>query len=91
MRLLLFILLLGVLILTVGGQGHDLTGFMAKHKADIENFVMAGYGGGWDHCDVLTDYYHEGDSLEKVPQLIIELEKLKPPENPASNSGNFLI
>ena len=91
MRLLLFMLLLGVLILTVGAQEHDLSGFLSKHKAQIENFVMAGYGRGWDHCDVVTDYYHEGDFLETVPQIVMELEKLQPSEKNASSSGNFLI
>ena len=92
MRLLLFILLLGVLILTVGAQEQDLSGFLGKHKAEIEIFVMAGYGRGWDHCDIVTEYYHEGDFLETVPQLVMEIEKLQPSEkNNASSSGNFLI
>ena len=91
MRLLLFILLLGVLILTVGAQEQDLSGFLGKHKAEIENFVMAGYGRGWDHCDIVTEYYHEGNLLETVPQLVMELEKLQPSDKNTSSSGNSLL
>ena len=71
-------------------QGAELTKFLEKYKTAIEKYVMAGYGGGWDHCDVVTEYYHDGDFLETVPQLVMELERLQPSENPASSSGNFL-
>ena len=50
---------------------------------------MAGYGRGWDHCDVVTDYYHEADFLQTVPQLAMGLEKLS--GKSAASSGNFLL
>ena len=72
-------------------QGAELTKFLEKYKTAIEKYVMAGYGGGLDHCDVVTDYYHEGGFLETVPQLLMQLEKLQQSEKNASSSGNFLI
>ena len=90
MALLYITLLLVVPILTDGAQGQELSGFLAKHRARIENFVMAGYGGGWDHCDIVTDYYHEADFLETVPQLIMGLEKSHLAEK-SESPGNFLF
>ena len=84
----LFILLL-FQSLSYEAQGANLSTFLGKYKTAIDKYVMAGYGGGWDHCDVVTDYYNGGYLLETVPQLVMELEKLQPPENPASSSGNF--
>ena len=89
MRLLSFIQLLEVLILTVKAQ--EMGEFLARHKADIDNFVMAGYGKGWSHCDIVTEYYHEGGFLETVPQLVMELEKLQLSQKNASSFGNILI
>ena len=91
MKFSLFILHLQVLLLTFESQGAELTTFLEKYKTAIDKYVMAGYGGGWDHCDVVTDYYHGGDFLETVPQLVMELEKLQPSEKNASHSGNLLI
>ena len=28
--------------------------FLDEHKAHIQNYIMAGYGGGWTNCDVLS-------------------------------------
>ena len=85
------ILLLPQLLIYYEAQGSELSQFIEKYKMSIEKYTMGGYGSGWDQCDVVTDYYHEGDSFETVPQFVMELEKLQPPENPASSLGNFLI
>ena len=87
MELSLSILFL-LLLLSYEAQGADLSLFVEKYKTAIDKYVMAGYGAGWDHCDVVTDYAGV-EVLDPVPQLVIELEKLLPPENPTSSSGNI--
>ena len=84
-------LILLLQLLTFEAKGSELSQFLEKYKTAIEKYVMAGYGEGWDHCDVTTDYFHERNFQETVPQLVMELEKLQPPEQNASSSGNFLI
>ena len=85
-----FIVLL-LQLLSYKAQGTELSKFLEKYKTAIDTYVMAGYGEGWNHCDVVTDYYHEGDFLlETVPQLVMGLEKLQPSEKNTS-SGNFLL
>ena len=86
-----FFILLLLQLLTYEAQGAELSEFLEKYKTAIEKYTMAGYGGGWDHCDIVTEYYQEGDSLEMVPQLVMELKKLQPSEKSAESSGNFLL
>ena len=78
-------------LLSHEAQGAELTKFLEKYKTSIDKYVMAGYGEGWDSCDVLTDIYHERDFMETVPQIVMELEKEQPSENKASPSGNLFI
>ena len=39
---------------TSRGYGHKLHKFLEEHRIQIQNYIMAGYGGGWEHCDVLS-------------------------------------
>ena len=39
---------------TSQGYGHKLHKFLEEHRIQIQNYIMAGYGGGWEHCDVLS-------------------------------------
>ena len=72
-------------------HGVELSTFLEKYKNSIDKYVMAGYGDGWDSCDVVTDYYHERDFMETVPQLVMDLKKEEPSETNASSSGNSFI
>ena len=61
----------GVLLLSREANGQQLTTFLAEHKTEIQNYIMAGYGKGWLHCDVLS-LTHHGD----VPHFIMGFETL---------------
>ena len=34
--------------------GQDFRAFVATHAKPIENYIMAGYGKGWENCDILS-------------------------------------
>ena len=34
--------------------GQKLENLLQEHKVKVQNYIMTGYGGGWEHCDVLS-------------------------------------
>ena len=45
---------LGLRAWALDNQESDFSRFVFKYKRDIENFIMAGFGGGWDMCDIIV-------------------------------------
>ena len=72
-------------------QAQQLGTFLAKHKNAVENYIMTGYGRGWDQCDVVADQFHAESALGAVPQLIMELQKLKSLETNDYLSSHCLL
>ena len=66
----MYLLLFGVLLLLNGTVGQN---FFKKHKAAIENYVMTGEEGNWQHCDILSAGAH---SHEGIPQITMALDKI---------------
>ena len=54
MRLLTASLCFLTLVFSRTSRGHKLHKFLEEHRIQIQNYIMAGYGGGWEHCDVLS-------------------------------------
>ena len=54
MRLLTASICFGVLLFSKASLGQKLDKFMEEHRVQIQNYIMAGYGGGWAHCDMLS-------------------------------------
>ena len=65
------LLYLSAILSISGTKGQNFGTFMAKHMNAIQNYIMAGYGRGWDQCDVIAE-----TNLRAVPHLIIKLQKL---------------
>ena len=40
---------------------------LKQHVKMIEKYIMNGHGGGWNHCDLLTDAQYPRDVMPKVP------------------------
>ena len=54
MRLLTASICFGVILFSKASLGQKLDKFMEEHRVQIQNYIMAGYGGGWAHCDMLS-------------------------------------
>ena len=58
-------------------EGSDLSNFMSKYKGGIENFIMVGYGGGWESCDLIVASPIETNLSVDVPYIIGDMNLLK--------------
>ena len=65
------------LFLAAAVQGNDFGSFVSKYKVDVENFIMAGYGGGWDSCDIIAVSPVKPKPSWNVPQLTVDINTLK--------------
>ena len=54
MRLFTAFLCFGVILFSRASLGQKLDKFMEEHRVHIQNYIMAGYGGGWARCDMLS-------------------------------------
>ena len=50
--------------------------FFSMHRKSIENYIMTGYGEGWNHCDILHDTQQDFRSLEGTPKLVTHMNML---------------
>ena len=51
--------------------------FLARHRDAIENFIMTGYGKGWENCDIITDAPQGPGFLKSNPLYAMEVDHLK--------------
>ena len=65
---------LGLLTLS---RGQDLSQFVDEHKQAIEVHIMAGYGGGWNECDLLAILPQENALQSDTPQFVMDMASLK--------------
>ena len=70
MRLHTASLVFGALLFSRASLGQKLDKFMGEHRFQIQNYIMAGYGRGWAHCDTVSMYPLGVDS----PQFIMGFE-----------------
>ena len=70
------LLCIGEILWLSGVHGLGLELFLAEHKTAIEEYIMAGHGDGWKHCDILSTSLEEAGFNEDIPHFAITLEKL---------------
>ena len=63
--------------LPLGISGQDLTTFLTSHYADIENYIMTGYGDGWKHCDNLIIQPNYRQINGNAPSLVMNVETMQ--------------
>ena len=68
-------------------DGLELNTFLATHLTAIEEFIMTGHGNGWAHCDILG----ANPDLEHIPQVTIDIERLKNIDMGATFSSSHCI
>ena len=63
--------------LSLGFSGDTFKSFLASHYADIENYIMTGYGDGWKHCDnlILGPDFHRVNG--KASTLVMNFETMQ--------------
>ena len=66
------LLCVGVILLANQVHGSGLQ----RHISAIQEYIMAGYGDGWKHCDILSANPEEAGFDEDIPHFGITLEKL---------------
>ena len=66
------LLCIGVILLA--NEVHGLG--LHKHTTAIQEYIMAGYGDGWKHCDILSANPEEAGFDEDIPHFAITLKKL---------------
>ena len=66
------LLCIGVIVLA--NEVHGLG--LHKHITAIQEYIMAGYGDGWKHCDILSANLEEAGFDEDIPHFAVTLEKL---------------
>ena len=67
----------GLLLSSEVVNGLRLGMFMAKHRMAIQEYIMAGYGDGWKHCDILSGKQEDaGFYYEEIPHFIITHKNL---------------
>ena len=76
-RALINVLLFHSLSMTSIVEGKNIINVLSVTK--IEKFIMAGYGGGWNTCDIIavSPSPVEHDFLLDTPHLSLELKQLK--------------
>ena len=70
------LLCIGAILWLSGVHGLGLELFLAEHKTAIEEYIMAGHGDGWKHCDILSTSLEEAGFNEDIPHFAITIEKL---------------
>ena len=60
----------------IGVKGMGPESFLAEHRKSIEEYIMAGYGDGWKHCDILSANAVEAGFNEDIPHFAITLDKV---------------
>ena len=70
------LLSIAVLLFSTGIEGVELQMFMAKYKTALQDYIMAGYGGDWKHCDILSDKRDGADIDVDIPHFTVTLENL---------------
>ena len=63
--------------LSLGNSEHTFSSFLTKHYADIEHYVMSGYGDGWKHCDHLIIGSNYNRIQRDAPSLVMNVETLQ--------------
>ena len=58
-------------------EGSDLSNFMSKYKGDVEKFIMSGYGGGWEMCDLIVTSPFESNPSTDIPNIMGDINLLK--------------
>lgn len=63
--------------LSLGNSGQTFTSFLTSHYADIENYIMTGYGDGWRQCEylIIGPDYHQNHG--NAPFLVMNVEKVQ--------------
>ena len=71
---------LGIILLLFSRHslGQNLGLFLTEHREQIQTYIMAGYGDGWSHCDVLSaDALHTETLFHGLsPQFVIDFAML---------------
>ena len=78
-------------LLMSGNLGQIYGSILAEHKGAIEEFIMAGYGRGWDQCDIIADPIHAENGPEAGPKLIMGLQNLKELRPNAYSTSHCLL
>ena len=72
-----FLLCFGGILLAKEVHGLEMKMFMEKHRTALQNYIMAGYGDGWKHCDILSANLGEEAGFDAgIPHFYITLKKL---------------
>ena len=74
MKFLMAIFLIYVIMPLSIGANEQPSPILTIYKKAIENYIMTGYESRWQHCDLLSSNRY---FFEDVPQIIIDLDKLK--------------
>ena len=61
---------------SIAVECRDFNMFVSLHKRNIEDFIMTGYGNGWETCDIIAVHPREISSFLDVPRLTVKMEKL---------------
>ena len=86
MKLFLFKAFLLALSLACSVDCNSITKFLDRHISDIENYIMTGYGKGWNQCDEMT---LEPKFLDNRPLYVIDqhfMNRTELPNTIASSS-----
>ena len=54
------LLCIGAILLSREVCGLGLQMFTAKHRTAIQEYIMSGYGDGWERCDILSANLDKG-------------------------------
>ena len=58
-------------------MANDVHGLgLHKHITAIQEYIMAGYGDGWKHCDIMSSNFEEAGFDEDIPHFAVTQEKL---------------
>ena len=71
------IIVLLLFSLSISVECRDFNTFVSLYKQNIEDFIMTGYGNGWQTCDIIAVHPLELIFFLDVPHVTIEREKLK--------------
>ena len=71
MEVLVASLCFGMLFFSMESQGQELTQFFTEHKAEIQDYIMAGHGRDWLDCDVLS---LSRLTIGDAPQFMMDFE-----------------
>ena len=86
MKLIAFKVFLLALSLSCSVDCYSIRTFLDKHIGDIENYIMTGYGNGWNHCDEIT---LEPKLIDNRPKYLIDqhfINGIELPNRVASSS-----